>query len=301
MSSRLGLREWELRRRAFEGRSEALLMDQQRIFRLAQALSRKELAPAVSYLEAGVALDLPLVFEGAHAAPGADRFRPEALQEMPTATLLAIFVAQGDLMVCNWLLQHGADPSQVFADNRDAAWAAMLSGQEDLHGRLLAMGASSNLRLSDGSGRTRLMAATALSNATLVEQILQRRGNAKAYDARGRTALHLNMEMSPYTDQDMRIGEMLLAAGASPNAEDLAGVPPHLLATEPAARSVLEGHELTVKSDAALAAHLAEIEAQRELEADTDAPSVPGVDPAEPDIPQIQRKPQKFRPKPPRL
>lgn len=301
MSQSIGLNEWDRQRRAFEGRVENLLMSQQKVFRLAQALGRKDLEASSQLLEAGTAIDLPLQFEGDQSAPGADRFRPAPLAELSCATLLGIFAAQGDVMVFNWLLTNGANPAQVFADNRDAAWVSMLADQSEFHRRLMAAGAQPNLRLSDGSRRTRLMAATALSDPGFVEQILQYRGNAKAFDAQGRTPLHINLSMNPYTDRDMTIAELLLAAGASPNAEDLTGVPAHLLATEPAAKAVLEGHELTVKSDLALAAHLAQLEAEAAANVPDEPEPTRVHDPSEPDLPQIKAKPKKFRPKPPRL
>ncbi len=295
--SQISREAFDHQRRSFEGRAEALLVAQQKIFRLAQALSSGDYDKAVKVLQTGVALDVPLQFEGPQSVPGADRFRPEVMKDLSCSTLLGIFVAQKQVAVFDWLLKQGANPAQVFADNRDAAWIAMLVDENNMHRRLLLAGARPNLIISDGSKTTRLMVATDKSEPVFVEQILQFKGNAAAYDARGRTALHINMAKSPYTSEDMLIAEMLLAAGANPNAEDLDGVPPHLLAIEPAAKSVLEGHELTVRAEVALAAKIA---MEQAMEAENEQkPSV--RDPAEPDLPQIKNKPKKFRPKPPRL
>jgi hypothetical protein len=297
MSRSIELGQWNMQRKAFEGRAEDILLDQQKLFRLAQALSKHDFDLSRRALQGGAAIDLPLWFDDQSpgAVPGASRWRPEALAKLPCATMLAIFAVRGDHESVDWLLRAGANPQQVFADNRDAAWLTMASSQVHFHGLLLGSGALPNLRISDGSRTTRLMAAVGLSNPTMVDHILARRADPNAYDVQGRTPLHVNFSMSPYTPNDMSIAEMLLAAGANPNAEDLSGMPPHLLATEDSARAVLSGHELRITTEMEMARLRAAAEA--ELQANTP----PVADPADPDTPQIQRKPVQFKPKPPRL
>lgn len=295
--------KWQQHRRQLEVRTQDVLISQQRQFRLAQALREGNHARALEVLQAGASVDLPLMLEGPNAVPGVERFMDPLLDGMRSATLLGLFAATADEQAIKWLLSHGANPAQPFADNRDAAWICMMASNDTLHEVLMNLGCRPNLRLSTPPNTTRLQAATLLSRPAVVDTILARGGKPNATDKDGSTALHLNFKMDPYTHRDMEIARLLLASGANPNAEDLNGMPAAAFAHSEEAMSVLQGHELN--ASVRLAAE--QIQAKREAELEAAVDQVPGEDgptpdpahdPADPGLPQIKAPPKKMKAKP---
>lgn len=261
-----------LRRSAFEGRTEERRVAQQRLFRVFQALSRQDTAQADKYFADGVQLDVPFILDDSNpeAVPGAASWRPAGGEALNSVTLLGWAAAHGDFDSASWLLRHGAEASQTFSGNYDAAWLAMEQGQDEMHRMLMERGAAPGLRLKDAVGTTRLMAAVKLSNVAAVRHIVSRKVNVNTPDKNGRIALHYNLEKDPYGDDDAEIGRLLLDAGANPNAEDLDGIPPHVLTEAPVALSLLQGMELRKASMEAMIA----LEKKRQAEMQPEEPEI---------------------------
>lgn len=247
-------KEWNLRREAFEGRLEEVRLNQQRLFRVFQALARQDTKTADKFVADGAPLDVPLILDekNPESIPNANNWRPVGGERLNSVTLLGWAAANGDFDTVKWLLRRGAEPAQTFSGNIDAAWLAMEQGNDDIHKLLLDLGASPSLRIKDGFNSTRLMAAVQGTFVVPVRHILGKKININAVDSRGRTALHLNFAKDPYTEDDAEVARMLLDSNANPNMEDLDGIPPHALNQSPMAVSLLQGQELRQVSQHAL-------------------------------------------------
>lgn len=247
MSRSISQQEWSLRRDSFEGRTEEVRLNQQRLFRVFQALAKQDHAMGVKYLADGAPIDLPLILDDQDpkAIPNAGNWRPVGGEHLQSVTLLGWAAGNGDIDNVKWLLRHGAEPSQTFSGNIDAAWLAMEQGNDDIHRILIERGAAPSLRRKDEFSTTRLMAAVMGAHVNAVRHILTRLLDVNAVNKRGQTALHLNFAKDPYTDEDADIARMLLDKNANPNMEDLDGVPPHALNDSHQVASLLAGHELS--------------------------------------------------------
>ena len=222
-------------------------MEQQRLFRLMQALEDSDLDTAEALYQSGVRLDVPLIFDPDDGGiPGASRYRSAFWEEheVSAATLLALCAVRDDKPSVGWLVERNAHVPQTMGDNRDAAWYALMAGHEEVHEFLLGW-ASPNLRASSGVRRSRLHDAVRMSSLSGVEAIIRRPGvKVNAADAAGQTPLHINYLKTPYLPSDAQIAGALLAAGASPNVEDMRGLPPHAYASSEATLETLAGMEL---------------------------------------------------------
>lgn len=282
MSKNISIAEWERHRSSFEGRTEEVRAIQQRLFRLFQALSRRLWLDAEKLVDTGMSLDIPFLLSEDQGVPQAAQWRPVGGEKLVSTTLLGWAAAAGDEEALIWLLKKGAEPTQTFSGNYDAAWLAMTQSHNDIHRLLMERGCAPGLRLNDAFRTTRLIAATDMSNVDAVRHILKRKVDTNAYDYKGRTALHYNFSKDPYTGEDMEIGRMLLDSKANPNMEDVDGIPPHLLNESVEAVSLLQGYELR----ASMEAHLA-LEQSRQPVIE---PEVPGPDFPAPQMPKLQPK-----------
>lgn len=282
MSKSISTSEWDRLRSSFEGRTQEIQVAQQALFRVFQAISRRLWLDADKWAGTGMSLDVPFLLSEEQGVPGAAQWRPVGGEKLVSTTLLGWAAASGDEEAITWLLRKGAEPSQTFSGNYDAAWLAMQQSHNDIHRILLDRGANPSLRLNNATRTTRLIAATDMSNVEAVRQILKRKINVNAYDYRGRTALHYNFDKNPYTGDDMEIGQLLLDSKSNPNMEDIDGIPPHLLNESPEAMSLLQGYELR----ATMEAHLA-LEQSRQPVVE---PEVPGPEFPAPQMPKLQPK-----------
>lgn len=249
-------KEWTLRREAFEGRLEEVRLNQQRLFRVFQALARQDTITADKFVADGAPLDVPLILDDKNpeSIPNANNWRPVGGERLHSVTLLGWAAANGDFDTVKWLLRRGAEPAQTFSGNLDAAWLAMEQGNDDIHKFLMDRGCAPSLRVKDEFNSTRLMAAVMGTFIAPIRHILAKKVNVNAVDARGRTALHLNLAKDPYSEDDADVARMLLDANANPNIEDLDGIPPHALNQSPVVVGLLQGQELRQVSEHALAA-----------------------------------------------
>lgn len=250
MAHQVSKREWAVTLSAIDGSSERMMAEQQRLFRLAQAIERNQWAFAEKLADDGLALDTLFLWADGpgspHVAPGAGHLVPEHLKDLAPdgLTLLGLFAAQGHADAVRWLITRGACTTTQMAQGRDAAWLAMEAGAMDIYECLKPYGIYPHARLQDGSGTTRLIAATCLRQADMVSDFLKAGAAPNAYDTRGRTALHHNFSQDPYTDVDVDIARLLLDNAGSLNMEDEEGVPVHALAMHDVQRALMDGHTL---------------------------------------------------------
>lgn len=265
---------------------------QQRLFRLFQAMRANDLDQAQDLLDAGAPIDLPLqLSEAAGGPPRAEQFRFHELPELASLTVLGYAAGRGEYDHVIWLLQRMASVSAPFSGGRDAAWLAMEMGQVDIMSSLLDKGASIGLRVKDGKDTTRLIAATRAGNLQAVEALLQRKARPNAYDAVGRTALHYNFEKDPYTDADLQIGRLLIDWGGNPAAMDQAGTLPADLAHCDPQYALLRAHGLERRLRQA-DPDVVEPESQPEAEPDGfDPKDIVRPSPDDPGTPQLNRVP----------
>ena len=209
-------------------------------------------------------------------------------EPLPSITLLGYFAVTGNLDAVMWLVERGARPGQVFVDNRDAAWMAMLAGHADVLAALLPL-SRKNLRLNSGDRQTRLIAAVDDRDLSTVSTLIASGADPNLRDAKGRTALHINFQHDPYLPSDFRIAQVLMQGKARPGMEDNDGVPAHLYAGD-MARAVLVGLDLAATPQQRHA-HRAKQDAEVLAAAASARPQVPADR-----MPQIKRPP----PKPPK-
>lgn len=266
---------------------------QQRLFRLAQALNAQNLDMAQRFVNDGAPVDEPLLFdEKDGAVPNARSVLPSCLVPEddavcpPPITLLGMAATTDDIDRIAWLLKQGSGPDMLMPKTgKDAAWLAMEHNALAAYTQLMSQGLSPSLRLSDGSRRTRLIAATLCRAQAVVHDLIQRKVDLNAYDAQGRTALHHNLVQDPYTDDDLSIARLLLDKGANPNIEDNNGIPAHALAKSEIQQALMTGFRLAQITD----------EARRKLNEKPVDPDA--LDPAsDPGIPQV-RRPRPARPR----
>lgn len=250
MNQQIGRTEWDRISASLDGGVIQKNAQQQRLFRLFQALRAGDLDTSEKWLRDGAPLDMPLILDEAKGGPPrAEQFRFAELeaQSIYSITALGYMAGRGELEAVEWLLKRGASVTAPFAHGRDAAWIAMEMSQPALLEYLLDKGAPVNLSLDRQDRRTRLIEATKMSNVEMVEILLHRKAKVTYHDIRGRTALHYNFEKDPYTDDDLTIGRLLIDWGGIPGAEDLKGTTPADLAHTDMQYAMLRQHGLEKK------------------------------------------------------
>lgn len=284
MAHTINKTEWQFILSSVDGRAEHERAAQQRLFRVAQAVQRRDFVHAQEYVDDGAPMDIPLIMEEAKGGPpGAKSLVPETLHDYEKLTILSIFAAQNEPEKLAWLIDHGSSADMVLPDGRDAAWVATEVHANEAYEYLAQQGIMVNSRLSDGSELTRLMAAVLRANVDVVHHLLRKKAKVNAYDRSGRTALHHNLARDPYTDEDVTIAQALLAAGANPNIEDNDGIPAHALAQNEVQRALMQSYELGQVTE----------EARRKMHPEPEPEYPEGSDPG---LPQI-RRPQAKRPR----
>ncbi len=246
MAHRISTREWASQLEILDRRQQADRDAAQRTFRLFQCLEKRDQKAIDTLLSRGLALDAALTCEVEGGPPGADRFLASMpfTPTPPSVPPLAWLAAHDDLEQVEMLLRHGAAATVPFANGYDAAWAAMRADAHTVFVCLMDAGANPNLRLHDGSGRTRLMDAVTSRAVAVVSTLLNRHANAADYDASGQTALHLNLRQDPYDENDREITRILLEASDVLEFDDNTGVTPLDLMTSPQHQALLNVQRL---------------------------------------------------------
>lgn len=242
---------------------------QQRLFRLFQAMRADDLGSAQELIDAGAPLDLPLqLTEKGGGPPRAEQFRFEEIPSLTSLTILGYAAGRGEEDHVLWLLKRMAGVSSPFSGGRDPAWLAMEMGQVGVLDLLLELGTPVDVRIKGNNSPTRLIAATQMSNFEAVELLLSKKARVSAYDSIGRTALHYNFEKDPYTETDVRIGRLLIDWGGIPGAMDQQGTTVADLAHVESQYALLRAHGLERKL--------------KVVEPDIPEPDEPDVSPDEP-------------------
>lgn len=226
-------RQFQAQRQVLDARTTSELVHQQRLFRLFQALQTNKRELAENVVSQGVSLD-ELLWDETHriSVPGANRFVqtvavPNQGSELAAVTLLTWAAAEGRLDDVNWLLDHGATASMRLPGGRDAAWLAMEKGQWEVYETLMTRGVYPDLRLEVEPRLSRLMGAALSRQVPIVAHLIStRRVTIDQFDEAGRTALHHSLRQQPYTQEDLEITRLLLAAGADAYFTDNDGVNP---------------------------------------------------------------------------
>lgn len=229
--------DWNRTVRVLDAQTGQTLSQQQQMMRLLQYLNIGDTDKAAQVLERGFPIDTLLLREADGGAPGVNTFftQVEATLGHPLVHLTAlVFFAQANQAEpVAWLLANRAQPNMVIDRGLDAAWVALEAGALDVVDLLMNAGAAPGLRLTDGSRRTRLMAATVKRQVGVVADLIARKADVQAYDSQGQTAFHLSLRQEPYTQEDLEITQLLLNADSSLEFEDNAGVAPLNLMTRP--------------------------------------------------------------------
>lgn len=282
---------------------------QQRLFRIVQALQADDRALAERYVQEGVPLDQPLIFDETNGGvPRATVLHDRALRDGVSAdsdepppeptkngpapaplTALGLMALHNRTEDINWLLEQGASVGMVCRGGRDAAWVALEHARHEAAQFLMSQGAAPDLRLIDGTGQTRLMAAVRCRAEWCVRLVLEHPDiDVNSRDRQGKTALRHNFDQQPRTEDDRIIAEILLERGADPNLDDNDGLPAHEVLQDPDyKRALLSNHRLRM----ATADVLQKIEANKPRDPDQFDPAT------DPGLPQIKNP----RPKMPRL
>ena len=289
----LNKREWELISHSVITQRHDERVQQQALFRLFDAVERRDSSLIARLVEHGVPLDAPLQLSGPTATPLADQYRP---LDYPFDQISAMGWAafRDDVDGLELLYRHGADPSFPGPTGRDPLWMAMWANSVHSWDWIKNTSLSSpygvnwSLRTADGHRTTRLMDAVIRRNLNAARDIV---GNVDlhAVDYTGRTALHHNLLQDPYTDMDIQIARLLIEYGAPVNVEDHEGVAPAALAATPEQEALMDRAML---NDISQEAHERAAAQRQHLDAQKPAPMDP--DPSEPQFPQIQ-KPVKFK------
>lgn len=276
--------------KSIDGNRQHHNSQQQRLFRLFQALREDNLDFASRLIEEGAPLDLPLILkEEDGAVPRADQFGFEEVPSLKSVTALGYAAGRGAEDHVHWLLSQMASISAPFSGGRDAAWLAMEMGQIGIMSMLLEKGVRVDLRIRPSHGPSRLIAATQLSNYDAVDVLVHSKARISAYDEKGRTALHYNFSKDPYTDIDYQIGQLLIDWGGIPGAMDKDGITVSDLAHCEPQHALLRAHGITKRLD-----EVEEEMAQKKLledEPEFDPKDIvrPAAD--DPGIPQLNKVP----------
>lgn len=271
---------------------------QQALVRLFEALERDDRVALKALIDQGISVDSLLLKDGETSHPTAERFFPE---NFPCSSITAMGWAawNGDIDVMERLINLGADPWLAAAGGRDSLWLAGLGGNpkswEYLEDKVPDFAGPGfwNARAAGGMRHTRLMEMVTSANVDAVAGILSNPGvDVEAVDKVGRTALHLNMLQSPYTDNDQQIGRMLIDYGAPVKAEDHDGVSPAALADTPEQQALMNVAGLR---EIAEEARIKAAEQKAELEALRQGHKTLSKDDA--DFEQIKKMPKMNRPK----
>ena len=319
-------RTWGAIRQIHEDQRLDQRIEQQALFRLFEAVRNEDSGLATRLADQGAPLDGMLWKDGEAAHPLAAEMFPPAY---PYRGLTPVGWAAltGNVKALTLLESLGADLWTPVESGRDALWLASLGvgGLGKLAPRSTAgphvpvqpdtfqAGGDSNHvlawdwlydRLPDwiGRGFWNAQAADRMHRSRLQEAVLARalpavqaiapKADLSAVDREGRTALHLNLLQTPYTDDDQAIGRLLVQYGAPPRQQDHEGISPAALAQEPAQKALIDNAVL-------LEITHQEYEAAQALRAERDAEPTrePGAkDPSEPDFAQINRPPVFKRP-----
>lgn len=276
--------------KSIDGNRQHHNSQQQRLFRLFQALREDDLDFAAKLIEEGAPLDLPLLLrEEDGAVPRAAQFGFEEVPSLTNVTALGYAAGRGAEDHVMWLLSQMASISAPFSGGRDAAWLAMEMGQIGIMSMLLEKGVRVDLRIRPSYGPTRLIAATKLSNYDAADVLVHSKARVSAYDDRGRTALHYNFDKDPYTKIDYQIGQLLIDWGGIPGAMDKDGVTVAALAHCDPQRALLRAHGISKELD--------EVEKEMgrkkllEEEPEFDPKDIVRPAPDDPGIPQINKVP----------
>ena len=245
MTHAIGRTEWNRIANSLDGSVHHHNSQQQRIFRLFQALRAGNVDESERWLRDGAPLDVPLILdEDQGGPPKAEQFRVGDIDGLNKITALGYAAGRGDLDQVKWLLRRGASVSSPFAMGRDAAWVAMEMEQPAILSFLIERGAPVNLRLNTPDERTRLIDATMRSDLESVEILLSSKAKVGLHDERGRTALHHNFAKDPYTEVDLEIGRRLIDWGGNPAVVDLNGTATQDLAHSDSQYALLRQHGL---------------------------------------------------------
>lgn len=160
------------------------------------------------------------------------------------ATPLIAAIRTDNVALGRFLLKMGASISYKPSGlNDDAFWEALKSKQHDF----LELFISNKCILNrDADGKTTpLIYATLQSDVNAVEILLGHpRIKVNERDSEGNTALHYNVSMDPQSEEDTRIGKLLVAAGADINGRNFAGQTPEDRAIDATARAMLLSSKL---------------------------------------------------------
>lgn len=237
MAHTISTDDWNRTLRVLDAQTGQSISQQQQMMRLLQYLNMGDTDKAAQVLARGFPIDTLLLRESEGGAPGVDTFfaQVEATLGHPLnhLTALVFFARENQVEQVAWLLANQAQPNMVIDRGLDAAWVALEAEALDAYDLLMNAGASPSLRLTDGSRRTRLMAATVKRQVSVVSDLIARKADVQAYDSQGQLAFHLSLRQDPYTQQDLEITQLLLTADSSLEFEDNAGVAPMDLMTRP--------------------------------------------------------------------
>lgn len=287
----LNKREWEVVSHSITHQRQNERVQQQSLYRVLEALSKRNDIILEKLVETGVFLDAPLLKSGDSAAPNASAMFPLDYP-FDRITPMGWAAYTDDVAALERLYNLGADPSFPGPQNRDALWMALWGNSVhawDWLKNIIAdtHGINWNMRSTDGHRTTRLMDAVVRKNIFAVRDIIPN-VDVSAVDYVGRTALHYNLLQDPYTEIDLQIGRMLVEYGAPIESEDHEGVAPAALAHTSEQQALMDN---AILASVSLEAH-ARAEAQRNHISAQEPVAQP--DPTEPGFPQIQ-KPVRFK------
>lgn len=285
----INTKDWQQTLRVMDAQSATEMSQQQQLMRLIQYLNLGDTDKAGQVLAHGLPVDLMLRREENGGPPGVKHFFEPVESSLGVRlewlTPLVIFAQADQTEQVAWLLAQNAMPNMVIDGGYDAAWVAMAAGALDAYDILMEAGASPGQRLTDGTRRTRLMAATLFRQVSVVSDLLARDADPNAYDHKGQIALHLSLRQDPYEDADLEITRLLLFSKSIPDEKDNLGVSPLDLMTTPA-------HVALLRASKGLDVGPAQPKPQPKVAPVQPAPVAPSVEPVEPVAPT--------RPAPPR-
>ena len=245
MTHAIGRTEWNRIADSLDGSVHHHNAQQNRLFRLFQALREENLDECEKCLRDGAPLDVPLILqEELGGSPRASKFQVGDIEGLVSITALGYAAGRGDLDQVKWLLRRGASVSSPFAQGRDAAWLAMEMEQPAILSFLLERGAPVNKRLNTPDERTRLIDAVMRSDLDSVEILLTSKAKVAFFDTSGKTALHHNFAKDPYEGVDLEIGRRLIDWGGNPAVVDLQGQAARDLAHSDVQYALLKQHGL---------------------------------------------------------
>lgn len=298
MSRQISSNEWGRMVASIDGSHQHHNSQQQRLFRLFQAMRADDLDSAQELIDVGAPLDLPLqLTEEGGGPPRAEQFRFEELPMVKSLTILGYAAGRGEEDHVRWLLKRLAGVASPFAGGRDPAWIAMEMGQIDIMEFLLDRGAPVDARIKENSSPTRLIAATRASNLEAVKVLLSKKARVSAYDSVGRTALHYNFEKDPYTTVDQEIGRLLIDWGGIPGAMDQQGTTVADLAHAEPQYALLRAHGLERKLKVVEPDIPEPVEPEMNPDEPFDPKKIVRPAPDDPGLPQLNKAPVLKRPR----